>query len=161
MNMMTLTQIATRLRVLSQTLDRPITNLTMALKAAAPNQPTMHHQYRRNGREFNANYNYYYFITNKTENTFKHWIQKCLGSFENKRIIRINIYGLVVNAFSNFCSSSVLVGAYFSVDYHYNTTYVNVGRYIARIPSPRVAASTWLAQFPQVLLIKLVALLLM
>ncbi len=64
MNTMTLTRIATRLRVLSQTLDRPITNLTMALKDAAPNQPTMHHQYRRNGREFNANSNYY-FITNK------------------------------------------------------------------------------------------------
>ncbi len=66
MNMMTLTQIATRLRVLSQTLDRPITNLTMALKVAAPSQPTMHHQYRRNEREFNANSNYYYFITNKS-----------------------------------------------------------------------------------------------
>ncbi len=65
MNTMTLTQIATRLRVLSQTLNRPITNLTMALKVAAPNQPTMHHQYRRNEREFNANSNYYYLITNK------------------------------------------------------------------------------------------------
>ncbi len=65
MNMMTLTRIATLLRVLSQTLDRPITNLTMALKVAAPNQPTMHHQYRRNWRELNANSNYY-FITNKT-----------------------------------------------------------------------------------------------
>ncbi len=67
MNTMTLTQIATRLRVLSQTLDRPIANLTMPLKAAAPKQPTMHHQhqYRRNEREFNVNSNYYYFITNK------------------------------------------------------------------------------------------------
>ncbi len=137
MNMMTLTQIATRLRVLSQTLDRPITNLTMALKAAAPNQPTMHHQYRRNEREFNADSNYY-FITDKTEYTFKHWIQKCLGSFENKRIMRTNIYGLVGNAFSEFCSLSVQVGASFSVHYHLNTIYVNADRYIVRISSPKV-----------------------
>ncbi len=111
MNMTTLTRIATPLRVLSQSLDRPITNLTMALKVAAPNQPTMHHQYRRNWREFKANCNYY-FITNKTEYTFKHWFQKCLGSFENKRIMRTNIYGLVVDAFSEFFSSPVQVGAY-------------------------------------------------
>ncbi len=98
MNMMTLTRIATRLRVLSQTLDRPITILTMALKVAAPNQPTMHHQhqYRRNERECNTNYDYYFITDESTEYTFKHLIQKCLGSFENKQIKSTNIHGLVV-----------------------------------------------------------------
>ncbi len=116
---MTLTQIATRLRVLSQTLDRPITNLTMALKVAAPNQPTMHHQYRRNEREFNADSNYYYFITNKTEYTFKHWIQKCLGSFENKPIMRINIYmDLLLMLSFEFCSSGSVFFCTLSLKHH-------------------------------------------
>ncbi len=103
----------------------------------------------------------YYFVTDQTEYTFKHWIQKCLGSFENKRIMRSNIYGIVVDAFSEFFSSPAQVGASFSVHYHLNTTYVNVDQYIVRISSPKVTESTRLAQFPQILLIKRVVLLMM
>ncbi len=57
-----------------------------------------------------------------------------------------------------FCSLSVEVGASSSVHYHFNNTYVNVDRYLVRTSSPKVTESIWLAQFSQILPVKLVVL---
>ncbi len=86
---------------------------------------------------FNANSNYC-FMTNQTEYTFEHLIQKCLGSLKNKQIKRIKRCDL---AFFEFCSSSIQEGAFLSLHDHLITSCVNLGPPIMYTSTTKVTES--------------------